>query len=54
LAEVRAALLSGRKRGMGLNAADSLIEFVYQARDVLRRIVTGDESWYFRFEPVTK
>jgi hypothetical protein len=45
--------LNARER-MGPNIAGSFIEFVYQAHDVLRRIVTGDESWYFKFDPVTK
>jgi hypothetical protein len=45
--------LNARER-MGLDVAGSFIEFVYQARDVLRRIVIGDESWCFKFYPVTK
>jgi hypothetical protein len=30
------------------------VEIIDDDRNVLKRIVTGDESWYFMYDPVTK
>jgi hypothetical protein len=49
---LRAAFI--QRRAQRASGRQIFINAVVQDRDVLQRIVTGDESWCFQFDPETK
>ena len=53
-AKIVPRLLNGRQKDRRVQVCQDILEQLEAELNLLKRVVTGDESWIFEYDPLTK